>query len=181
MVYNVKKLKGTCPMLYLKKANTDDTEKEYLFVRDVPADENGFINEYHGISRKDFDDALVTIIANSEGARLPEGYVPDTTYFLWNDNEIIGEFHLRHFLCESLVNGAGHIGYYIAPKYRGRGFGTQGLAMLLERACELVPEEEIYLRVRRSNPASLKAMLNNGCYIHHEDEEHFFVRFKKEV
>ena len=33
-------------MLYLKKANTDDTEKEYLFVRDVPADENGFINEY---------------------------------------------------------------------------------------------------------------------------------------
>ena len=42
-------------MLYLKPANTDDIEKEYLFVRDIPEDENGFINEYHGISREDFD------------------------------------------------------------------------------------------------------------------------------
>ena len=52
-------------MLRLKPANTDDIEKEYLFVRDIPKDENGYINEYHGISRDDFVDALKTIIANS--------------------------------------------------------------------------------------------------------------------
>ncbi|MBP5378990.1 MAG: GNAT family N-acetyltransferase, partial [Ruminococcus sp.] len=67
-------------MLYLKTANTADIEKEYLFVRDIPEDENGFINEYHRISREDFDDALDVIIANSVGERLPEGYVPATTY-----------------------------------------------------------------------------------------------------
>ena len=168
-------------MLYLKPANTDDIEKEYLFVRDIPEDENGFINEYHGISREDFDDALDIIIANSVGERLPVGYVPATTYFLWDDDKIIGEFQLRQHLCESLVNGAGHIGYYIAPEYRGNGYGTQGLAMLLEKACDIVPEEEVYLRVQRTNPASLRAMLKNGCYIHHEDESSYFVRFRKEI
>lgn len=168
-------------MLYLKPANTDDIKKEYLFVRDIPEDENGFINKYHGISREDFDDALDIIIANSVGERLPVGYVPATTYFLWDDDKIIGEFQLRQHLCESLVNGAGHIGYYIAPEYRGKGYGTQGLAMLLEKACDIVPEEEVYLRVQRTNPASLRAMLKNGCYIHHEDESFYFVRFRKEI
>ena len=31
-------------MLYLKAANFQDIEKEYLFVRDMPVDENGFTN-----------------------------------------------------------------------------------------------------------------------------------------
>lgn len=166
-------------MLKIKQADTADTEKEYLFVRDIPEDENGFINEYHGISRRDFDDAMDIIIANSRGERLPEGYVPATTYFLWLDGNIIGEFQIRHHLCESLVNGAGHIGYYIAPEYRGKGYATQGLALILDEARKIVPEDEIYLRVQRSNPASLKVMLKNGGAIHHEDENSYFVRIKK--
>ena len=31
-------------MLYLKAANVQDIEKEYLFVRDMPVDENGLTN-----------------------------------------------------------------------------------------------------------------------------------------
>ena len=163
-------------MLCLKAANREDIEKEYLFVRDVPKDENGFINEYHGISREDFDDALDIIIMNSRGLRLPEGYVPATTYFLWKNDKIIGQFNVRHCLCESLENGAGHIGYYISPEYRGMGYGTQGLQLALEKARKIVPEDEIYLRVHKDNPASLKVMLHNGGRIHHEDDESYFVR-----
>ena len=33
-------------MLYLKIANFEDLEKEYLFVTSEPADENGFINDF---------------------------------------------------------------------------------------------------------------------------------------
>ena len=36
-------------MLYLKEINFDDIEKEYLFVRDIPFDENGFMNQWHGL------------------------------------------------------------------------------------------------------------------------------------
>ena len=167
-------------MLYLKKANFDDIEKEYLFVRDIPVDENGFINEWHGVSRDDFEQtALKALIDSEKGENLPEGYVPETFFFLWNDDEIVGQFRIRHYLCESLIEGAGHIGYFIGKAFRGKGYATEGLRLCLLEASKIVPEDEIYLRVNKSNPASLRVMLKNGCYIHHDDENKFYVRIKK--
>lgn len=104
-------------MLYLKEANYDDIEQEYCFVRDMPVDENGMTNEWSGISREDFEkSALPEMIAFAKGENLPEGYVPETFLFLWNDDEIVGQFRIRHYLCESLRTGAGHIGYFIKRK-----------------------------------------------------------------
>ena len=37
-------------MLYLKPANIEDIEKEHAFVAAEPADENGFLNNYHDVS-----------------------------------------------------------------------------------------------------------------------------------
>lgn len=167
-------------MLFLKAANTEDIEKEYLFVRNIPTNENGYINNYNSIERQDFDDALDCLIANSKGERLPDGYVPATTYFLWNDDTIVGQFQLRHYLCESLINGSGHIGYYIAPEYRGKCYATSGLALLLREARNIVPEDEIYLHVFKYNPASLRVMLKNGGTIRAENNDSYFVRIKKE-
>ncbi len=167
-------------MLYIKEANFDDIEKEFLFVRDIPADENGYINEWHGISREDFEKkALPLMLENSKGINLPDGYVPDTTLFLWNDEEIVGQFRIRHYLCESLIEGAGHVGYFIKKEYRGMGFGTKGLELALKFAKNIILEDEIYLRVKKYNLPSLKVMLKNGGYIHHEDDESYFVRVRK--
>lgn len=122
-------------MLYLKAANYEDIEEEYLFVREIPEDENGFINEWCGIFRDAFEEkALKTMIAHSKGERLPAGYVPQTYLFLWNDQEIVGQFCIRHFLCESLNEGAGHIGYFIGKKFRRKGYGTEGLRLTLQIA-----------------------------------------------
>ena len=41
-------------MLYLKPANIEDIEKEHAFVAAEPADENGFLNNYHDVSFEDF-------------------------------------------------------------------------------------------------------------------------------
>ncbi|MBR6580472.1 MAG: GNAT family N-acetyltransferase [Ruminococcus sp.] len=166
-------------MLYLKSANFEDIEKEWQFQRDIPSEEDSFINEYHDIGREDFNTVLDTIIEQSRGVHLPEGYVPQTIFYLWNDNEIVGTFHLRHYLCESLMNGAGHIGYYIAPEYRGMGYATNGLKLILEEARKTIPEKEIFLRCDKDNTASLKVMLNNKGYIHHEDEYKYYVRIAK--
>ena len=164
-------------MLYVKTANTEDLEKEWLFVRDMPPDENGLINEWHGVSREDFAvKALPQMIRFAEGEGLPEGYVPETFLFLWDSDEIIGQFRIRHYLCESLRTGAGHIGYFIGKKYRGRGYGTEGLRLTLEEAAKIVPESEFYLRVNRDNPASLRVMLKNGGRIAAEDETKYYVR-----
>ena len=144
-------------MIYLKKACLEDLEKEWLFVRDMPEDENGLTNAWHNVSREDFaEKALPEMIAFSEGKGLPEGYVPETFFFLWDDDTIVGQF--------------------IGKPYRGKGYGTEGLHMTLEEAHRIVPEEEIYLRVLISNPASLRIMLKNGGRIVGQDEEHYYVR-----
>ncbi|MBQ8821873.1 MAG: GNAT family N-acetyltransferase [Lachnospiraceae bacterium] len=167
-------------MLYLKKVNYEDIEKEYLFVRDMPVDENGLTNPYHGVSREEFESkALPEMIAFQKGENLPEGYVPETFLFFWNDDVIIGQFRIRHYLCESLRTGAGHIGYFIKKEFRGKGFGKEGLRQMLQIAREIIPEEEIYLRVNKDNPASLQVMLHNGGYIKYEDKDKFYVRIKK--
>ena len=167
-------------MLYIKEANYEDIEKEYLFVRDMPVDENGFTNQWHGVSREDFERiALPSMLDFQKGENLPEGYVPETFLFLWNDGEIVGQFRIRHYLCESLRVGAGHIGYFIKKEFRGKGYGTEGLRLTLQVARGIIPEDEFYLRVNKDNPASLKVMLKNGGYIKAEDEDKYYVRIKK--
>ena len=167
-------------MLYLKEVNYEDIEKEYIFVRDMPVDENGLTNLYHGISREDFEGrALPEMIAFQRGENLPEGYVPETFLFLWEKEEIVGQFRIRHYLCESLRTGAGHIGYFIKKEFRGKRYGTEGLRLTLEIARTIIPEDEIYLRVNKNNPASLQVMLKNGGYIKSEDEDKYYVRIKK--
>ena len=167
-------------MLYIKEANFEDIEKEYLFVRDMPIDENGLTNQWHGVSREDFERiALPSMLDFQKGENLPEGYVPETFLFLWNDGEIVGQFRIRHYLCESLRVGAGHIGYFIKKEFRGKGYGTEGLRLTLQVARGIIPEDEIYLRVNKDNPASLKVMLKNGGYIKAEDEDKYYVRIKK--
>ena len=164
-------------MICLKKANPEDIEKEWRFVREMPEDENGLTNAWPGVSREDFKrKALPSMLKFAEGKDLPEGYVPETFFYLWKDGEIAGEFRIRHYLCESLRTGAGHIGYFIAKPFRGQGLGTEGLRLTLEEAHRIVPEEEIYLRVNLDNPASLHVMLNNGGRITGQDEGHYFVR-----
>lgn len=167
-------------MIYLKEPNYEDIEKEYIFVRDMPVDENGFTNEWHGISREDFEQiALKKMISYAKGEDLPDGYVPETFLFLWDDETIVGQFRIRHYLCESLRIGAGHIGYFIKKEFRGMGYGKEGLSQTLQIARTIIPEDEIYLRVNKDNPASLHVMLHNGGYIEHEDEQKYYVRIRK--
>lgn len=166
-------------MIYLKEANLKDAEKEYQFLKDTPVDENGFENKYYGFSYEDFaEKALPEIIKFSKGIDLPQGYVPQTLYFLWDDNNIVGLFKIRHCLTDSLKNGAGHIGYGINKNYRGKGYASKGLALAIEKARDIIRENEIYLSVHIDNPASLKVQLNNGAYIHHSDEKEHYTRIK---
>lgn len=76
-------------------------------------------------------------------------------------------------------SGAGHIGYSIKKDFRSRGYGTKGLALTLDVARKIVPEDEIYLRVLKDNAASFKAISRNGAYIAGEDDTHYLLRIKK--
>ncbi|MBE6114281.1 MAG: GNAT family N-acetyltransferase [Erysipelotrichaceae bacterium] len=167
-------------MLYLKAANLEDVEKEYAYMASLPKDENGFLNRDFGVSREEFERVVLPrYIHKSLGIELPEGHVPSTEYFLWDGEEIVGLFRIRHYLNDVLRHGAGHIGYGIHPLHRGKGYGTKGLALAIELAWGIIPEDEIYMSVNKDNPASLRVMIKNGAYIHHEDEKHYCTRIRK--
>ena len=107
-------------------------------------------------------EALPDMIRFARGIGLPDWMVPETFLFLWEDDKIVGQFRIRHYLNDALREGGGHIGQFIKKEYRGKGYGTKGLALTLEVARTIVPEDEFYLRVNRDNPASLKVMQKNG-------------------
>lgn len=167
-------------MLYLKEANREDIEKEYEFITNTPENENGFTNSDFGCSREEFENEILPKYLNrAKGIGLQEGRVPQTTFFLWNDNEIVGLFRIRHYLTETLAQGAGHIGYGIGKEFRGRGYASEGLRLTVEKAWGIIREDEIYMSVSKDNPASLRAQMKNGAYIHHEDELEYYTRIKR--
>lgn len=166
-------------MLYLKAVNWEDIEKEYLYITSLPADENGFTNPNAGVSREDFENVVLPRMLNhSKGIDLPNGYVPCTEFFLWDGDDIVGLFRIRHELNDFLREGAGHIGYGIKKEYRGKGYATKGLALTIAKAKEIIKEDEIYMSVHKDNPASLQVQLKNGAYIHHEDDKEYYTRIK---
>ena len=166
-------------MIFIREANFDDIEAEWRLVKKIPTDENGYINPWYLVNRKDFVGALYGMLEASKGIGLPEGYVPETTLFIWKDFEIIGQAKVRHYLTEALKTGSGHIGYWIAPEFRGKGFGTEALRLVLEYAERIVPEDEFYLRADRSNGASVRIMEKNGGKVIGEKDGKVFVRIKK--
>ena len=166
-------------MLYLKETNLEDAEKEYVFITRLPINENGFMNQYHGIEKDEFiNQVLPQMMNHAKGIDLAEGHVPMTTFFLWENDSIVGLFRVRHYLNDFLRNGAGHIGYGIKKEDRGRGLATKGLALAIEKAKAMIKEEEIYMSVHCNNPASLRVQEKNGAYIHHSDDVEHYTRIK---
>lgn len=167
-------------MLELRKMNLKDIKEQWEYVAALPTDENGLTNPYEGITFEEYETTVLPeLMMHENPVDMPEWFVPETYYYLWNDQVLLGEYRIRHYLTEALRVGAGHIGYSIKREFRGRGFGSKGLALALDLAREIVPEDEIYLRVLKSNIPSFKAISNNGAYIAGEDETHYLMRVKK--
>lgn len=164
-------------MIYLKKANLEDIEEEYNFLSKMPS-ANGFENEYENLPRENFEIHIQALLDHSEEKNLKEGYVPDTYFFLWDDNKIVGVFKLRHFLNDWLRKNAGHLGYGILPEENGKGYASKGLELMKIEAAKIIEENEIYLAVHKDNKASLKVQQKNGAYIAEETENEYLTRIK---
>lgn len=164
----------------LCKINIKDAKAQWAYTTNLPEDENGLTNPFYGVSYDEYiKNVLPTLISYEHPVNMPDWFVPETYYYLWDGERLVGEFRIRHYLTEALRNGAGHIGYSISKDYRGKGYGTVGLRLTIQIAKRIIPEDEIYLRVNKDNIASQKVMLNNGAYRVKEDEDHYFMRIAK--
>jgi predicted acetyltransferase len=110
----------------------------------------------------DFPAMVQSVLDNEKGERLPEGWVPDTTYWLvTEEQEVVGAVNIRHSLTERLFNCGGHIGYGIRPSARRKGYATKLLAMSLEKSKELGIDRALVV-CDATNEASERTILNNG-------------------
>ena len=166
-------------MLKVKVAGSGNKMAEYALIGITPKEENGFNNEFNVLNYYDYIHRVLNELEKrSKGIDLMEGYVPDTLYILWLNEVPIGLFSFRHYLNDFLKEGPGHIGFSIHKDYRNQGYGTKGLKLLLETIKNQIVEDEIYMSCYKDNLASLKVQLNNGAYIHHEDDKYYYTRIK---
>lgn len=138
-------------MLELRKMNERDAKAQWRYVAAQSADENGVTNPYCGVGWADYRErVLPELMMYEHPIGMPDWFVPKSCYYLWDGGVLVGEMRIRHHLTEAL------------EVVRG-----------------IVPETEIYLRVRKGNTPSIRAMRRNGAYPAGEDAEHLFFRVKK--
>ena len=130
--------------------------------------ENGFGGTPVGSDPTKLGEWLDYCVHVAKAPPLSEYYLPQTSYWITDDSGFaVGLLRLRTQLNKELLNKGGHVGYYVAPAYRQRGFakGALGLALANLRSKGV---DRALLTVESHNLASLALVLAFGGEL--EDE-----------
>lgn len=105
----------------------------------------------------------------SRGIGLQPEWVPNTTYWMIDASAsiVLGVSNLRHWLTPALEREGGHIGYMISPSQRGKGYGTQQLALCLAKACAM-GMGRVLVTCNTDNLASARIIRKNGGVFENE-------------
>lgn len=140
--------------------------EEFLF--ELGDGEHGFGGTAFASGQVTLDELLEALVGMAEGRGLAKSRVPMTTFWLVHeDGRMIGMSRLRHRLNDDLLNEGGHIGYYVRPGERRKGYGTALLALTLAEAKKLGVAEAL-VTADSDNPASISVIEANDGRL--EDE-----------
>lgn len=76
--------------LYLKQLSSTDSIETYKMLQRIGENENEFKNTAHGLAEDEFKKWLVQQDEWSRGQNLPDGYVPQTIYWFYDNDQIVG-------------------------------------------------------------------------------------------
>ncbi len=118
------------------------------------------MHDYH-----DFD----AYLAKLERKKEEDGLVPNSVFFcLDRDRDrFVGAVDIRHYLTESLLFDAGHIGDGIRPSERRKGYATAMIALALEE-CRRMNIMDVLMVCDKSNIGSAKSIIRNGGVLENE-------------
>ncbi len=151
-------MKLVLPSIEYKKSFLEALE-EWREVEQKMEIEESLVQTYD--SSADFAEFVERLRGRAEGKSLPEGYVPNTYYWLVDKERFIGWLDIRHSLNDSLLKTGGHIGYTIRPRERKKGYGKEILRLGLEKAKELGITNAL-LTCNSDNHASINIIEKNG-------------------
>ena len=161
----------------LKPLSPDDGQDCFQLLKNIGEKENDFTNPVHHMSYDEYKQWLIEQDNWSKGGELPEGYVPQHCYWLYVDGTPVGFGKIRLGLTpQSRIEG-GNIGYAIGDSYRGHGYGTILVELLLGRAKEL-GVKEILITVKKCNYASKCVSEKNGAFLVKETENWWYLSVK---
>lgn len=116
----------------------------------------------------DFDSLVENLNGYGDGIGLPDGFLPFTTYWLVNNNKVLGAIEIRHKLNANLTFRGGHIGYGIRPSERNKGYAGNMLSMSLPY-CKAIGLSKILITCLKDNIGSAKTIIKNGGILYSED------------
>jgi len=160
-------------MLYLKPLSPDDGREIFDMLQEIAANDNGFHNKVYGMSYEAFQQWTAEEYAIDSG-NLPDWMVPQTSYWLYDDERPVGYGRLRHFLNDALRENSGHIGYAIRQTERRKGYGSAILTLLLEE-CRKMDIREVQIGANKDNVPSNKIIQKHGgCLLRCSGGKNFY-------
>ena len=153
----------------MRRLSLDDGKDIFEMLQRIGKEENHFQNPVNGMSYHEYKEWLKEQDNWSKGKNLPNGYSPQTCYWLYVDGKPVAFGKIRHELNENSRTVGGNIGYAVDPLHRGEGFSTLFLSKLICIARNM-GIEEILLTVEKFNYASKRAIEKNGGYVFKENE-----------
>lgn len=163
----------------LRKLSINDGEDIYKMLQILPTTENGFVNSVNGLNYEEYKAWLVKQVNSSlQECISADSYVPQTTYWLYENGQPVGYGKIRHFLTDKLRVFGGNVGYSIIPSARNKGLGKKLLKLLIDESNTL-KVDELLLTIKTENKASLSVALANGGIIEKIDNGRYYVWLKK--
>jgi predicted acetyltransferase len=124
--------------------------------------EGGFGGTSFGRGEGDLDAFLRACVDGEDSTRIAPGLVPQTTYWIIGDTgRVVGMVRVRHYLNDRLLQNGGHVGYYVRPSERRKGYATAALRLALDRLRERGVTRAL-VTVAPTNAASIAVALANG-------------------